>query len=316
MKQESTIPQTLKQAVEYFSDADRCFNLMIALRWSDGVPQCPMCKCQEVIFLSTRKMWKCKSCKKQFSIKVGTIMEDSPLGLDVWLGAVWLIANAKNGISALEVHRSLGVSRKTAWFLLHRIRLAMQTGTFEKMTGTVEADETFVGGKASNMHIAKRRAKIKGTGTVGKAIVMGILDRGEIGDKQKHSKVFATVVTDTKRKTLHAEIRNHVEAGSTLYTDALPSYEGLTEYAHEAVDHAERYVIGNVHTNNMENFWNLLKRCLKGTYIAVEPEHLHRYVGEEAFRFNTRQVSDAERFMDVVTNARDKRLTYKQLIGA
>lgn len=317
----NSYPETLKEAIEYFSDKDRCFTFMLNLRWKNGIAQCPICKSENTSFISTRYMWKCKNCKKQFTIKVGTIMEDSPLGYDIWLSAIWLIANAKNGISSMEIHRSLGVTRKTAWFLLHRIRLAMQTGTFEKMNGTVEADETYIGGKAANMHKSKKEEKIHGRGASGKAIIMGILNRGEKDKENKnrvirHSKVHAEVIVSTDAETLHEKIRNNVEAGSTLLTDELKSYIGMEEYVHEAVNHAERYVFGNVHTNGMENFWTLLKRCIKGTYIAIEPEHLFRYVGEEVFRFNERGRSDYERFAEVVGNAKDKRITYKQLINS
>jgi transposase-like protein len=265
------------EAIRYFSDPDACLNFLIPLRWRDGIA-CPRCESKEYSFLSTRRLWKCKGCKKQFSIKVGTIMEDSPIGLDKWLAAIWLIANAKNGVSSWEVHRSLGITQKSAWFLLHRIRLAMQTGTFRKLSGEVEVDEAFIGGKARNMHKAKREKAIKGRGAVGKSIVIGVLERdGEIRTK---------VIPDTKKQTVQAEVRENVEPGSMVNTDALPSYEGLApDYLHEAVDHAVEFVRGNVHTNGLENYWSLLKRCIRGTYVSVEPFHLFRYLDEENFRY-------------------------------
>lgn len=170
------LPKTLLEAIRFFSDPETCVTFMSLLRWPNGVT-CPRCAAQDVSFLSTRRIWKCRSCKKQFSVKVGSIMEDSPLGLDKWLAAIWMIANCKNGVSSYEIHRALGITQKSAWFLLHRIRLAMQTGTFQKLSGTVEADETYIGGLAKNMHKAEREKRIMGTGGSGKAIVMGILER-------------------------------------------------------------------------------------------------------------------------------------------
>ncbi len=308
------LPQTLLEAIRYFSDPDTCHQYMVSVRWPDGKIACPDCGSEPVGVIQSRRMFQCKAkeCRRQFSVKVGTIMEDSPIGLDKWLPAVWLIVNAKNGISSYEVHRALGITQKSAWFLLHRIRLAMQSGTFEKFTGEVEADETFIGGKARNMHKGKRKAK--GTGVAGKTIVMGILKR--------HGKVRTKVVPDTKRRSVQAEVRANVEPGSQVFTDALASYEGLSpDYAHQVIDHAEKYVEGNIHTNGMENFWSLLKRCLKGTYISVMPWHLFRYLDEESFRYNERKhendepKNDGERFLMVLSRIAGRRLTYEKLTG-
>lgn len=304
---EDDFPQTLIDAVRHFSDADKAQEFMVQLRWPEGV-RCPRCQCRNVGYISTRRKWECRECQslRQFSVKTGTLFEDSALPLDKWLAAVWLIANAKNGISSYEIHRALGVTQKTGWFMLHRIRLAMQTGSFEKLSGEVEVDETFIGGKARNMHPGKRKAK--GRGAVGKAIVVGLL--------QRHGTVKAKVIPNTKRRTLQREVREHVEPGSEVFTDALASYAGLSaDYVHEAIDHAECYVRGNVHTNGLENFWSLLKRCLKGTYVSVEPFHLFRYLDEEVFRFNLRKGNDAERFVAVLRRVFGLRLTYKSLIG-
>jgi hypothetical protein len=260
-------------------------------------------------------VWKCrtKHARQQFSAKVGTIMEDSPIGLDKWLPAMWMMVNCKNGISSYEVGRALGITQKSAWFMLHRLRLATQTGTFEKMGGTVEADETFIGGLARNMHRDKRGKKIRGTGGSGKAIVMGMLERGTIA---KHSKVRASVVPNTSWATLQSNVRQHVEQGSDLFTDSLKAYRGLhSEYAHQVVDHAVEYVRGHVHTNTIENFWSLLKRGLKGTYVSVEPFHLFRYLDEQSFRFNNRKTNDADRFAIALASIPGRRLTYRQLIG-
>jgi transposase-like protein len=245
---------------------------------------------------------------KQFSVKVGTIFEDSPLGLDKWLVAGWLLANSKNGISSHEMARHLGVTQKTSWFMMHRLRRAMQTGTFEKLSGEVEADETFIGGKARNMHKKKREEKIQGRGASGKVAVMGLLER--------HGEVRTKVVPDTKKRTLQVEVRENVEPGSELYTDALKSYQGLDpEYVHQVIDHAEKYVEGKIHTNGLENFWSLLKRCFHGTYVSVEPFHLFRYLDEEAFRFNERDGQDADRFRKALWSVAGQRLTYSELTG-
>lgn len=235
-------------------------------------------------------------------------MEDSALGLDKWLCAIWMIANDKNGISSYEIHRGLGITQKSAWFLLHRIRLAMQTGTFQKLSGPVEADETFIGGKARNMHKDKREAKIKGTGSSGKAIVMGILER--------HGEVRTKVVENRDRETVQSEIRQHVEPGAEVYTDSFLSYQGLEpDYVHQVVNHAEEYVRGKVHTNSIENFWSLVKRALGGTYVSVMPFHLFRYLDEQSFRFNYRKLNDQQRFLIACASMDGRRLTYKKLIG-
>jgi hypothetical protein len=311
----STAPATLLEAIQYFSDPQVCLNFMVGLRWPDGVVVCPTCGSREVGFLASRNLFQCriKHPKRQFSIKVGTIFEDSPIGLEKWLPALWMIANDKNGISSYELHRALGVTQKTAWFMLHRIRLAMQTESFDKMSGEVEVDETFIGGKARNMHADKRAEKITGRGMVGKTAVLGLLERhGPDG----HSRVRAGTVKDRQRKTLDPIVRENVEPGSEVMTDALKSYAALEdEYIHEFIDHAETYVRGKVHTNGIENFWSLLKRALGGTYVSVEPFHLFRYVDEQAFRFNARKANDSGRFVRVSGQVVGKRLTYKNLTG-
>ena len=305
MKKQIEFPKTLQQAIIYFADPDNASNFLSQLRWPNGV-ECPECAGRELSYLSTRRLWKCKACKKQFSVKVGSLMEDSPIGLDKWLAAIWLIANAKNGISSHELHRSLGVTQKTAWFLLHRIRKAMQNGSFSKMSGQVEVDETYIGGKARNMHMSKR--KHLGSRDTGKIAVMGLLERG--------GEVRTMVVEGTKRRMLHGQVSSHVEAGSTVYTDALRSYNQLDqEYIHHVINHAETYVDGHIHTNSIENFWSLLKRSIKGTYVSVEPFHLFRYLDEQTFRFNTRKGTDADRFVKAAAALTGKRLTYDELIG-
>ena len=297
---------SLMEAMRTFSDPLMCVQIVASVKWPHG-PECPRCGCKDRLsFLQTRLMWKCLACKKQFSVKVGTIFEDSPVGLDKWLAAMWMLANCKNGVSSYEIARDLDVTQKTAWFMLQRIRHAMHTGSINKMTGEIEADETFVGGKARNMHLGKRVEKIHGRGPHGKAVVFGLLSRHD-------EKVRTYVVPTRKKPDLQARVRENVEPGSALYTDALKSYEGLAEYAHQVVDHAEKYVDGNVHTNKMENFWSLLKRAIKGTYVSVEPFHLFRYLDEQCFRYNERKKNDGERFQEVLESVTGKRLTWNIL---
>jgi transposase-like protein len=213
METETITPSTLIEAIRYFSDPDICLKFMVAMRWPDGVVECPQCGSKQVTFLANARLWKCraKHPRQKFSVKVGTIFEDSPIALDKWLAAIWMIANCKNGVSSYEIHREIGVTQKTAWFMLHRIRLAMQTGSFKKLSGQVESDETYIGGKARNMHKHKRAEKIKGRGTAGKAIVMGILERhGE----DHVSRVRAKVIQSTATETMHQEIREAVRPGS------------------------------------------------------------------------------------------------------
>ena len=309
MDKRTDTPQTLQEAIAYFADAEQCFEYAVKLRWPSGKVTCPRCDSEKHSFLSTRRIWFCKNCERQFTMKVGTIFEDSPLGMDKWMTAMWLIVNCKNGISSCEIARDLGISQKSAWFMAHRLRLAMQNGSFKKLGGEVEVDETFIGGKARNMHVSKRQRRITGRGTVDKIPVMGILKRG--------GEVRTMVVDDRKKKTLQAEVNKHVRAGSALYTDELLSYEGLaSKYAHQVINHAVSYVEGNVHTNGMENFWSLLKRGISGTYVSVEPFHLFRYLDEQAFRYNNRKdMTDGERFELAMGNIFGKRVTFSQLTG-
>ena len=307
-------PRTLIEAIRYFGDPDIALSTMVELRWPGGVC-CPTCGRADPRFIATRRIWECKEKhpKRQFSAKVGTIFEDSPIDLGKWFAAIWMVANCKNGISSYEMHRALGVTQKTAWFMDHRIRLAMKTGSFLKMSGEVEADETFIGGLAKNMHRHVRERKIKGTGGSGKEAVLGIVERGT---EDRTSRIKAAHVPNVKRRTLAAEVRAAVELGSKIYTDALKSYLGLSaDYTHETVDHAIEFVRDHVHTNNVENFWSLLKRTLKGTYVSVDPIHLDRYLDEQAFRFNERDDKDGGRFRKVVSSVTGKRLMYKELIG-
>jgi transposase-like protein len=306
----NSLPETLIEAVRHFSDLDVCTEFVAALRWPEGAV-CPSCSGTEHSYLKTRRLWKCKACKRQFSVKVGTIFEDSPLGLDKWLVSIWLIANSKNGISSYELARSVGITQKSAWFVLQRIRLAMQTGTFEKLTGINEVDETYIGGRASNMHASRRARKVTGTGGQGsdKATVFGILNRG--------GEVRANVIPHTAKYMLQHHVKTNVEPGATVFTDQHPSYVGLSDdYKHETVNHAVEYVVGQVHTNGIENFWSLLKRGLIGTYVGVSPVHLSRYLDERIYTFNNRERDDLPRFAGVVEQVTGRRLTWRELTGA
>lgn len=305
-------PRTLMEAVRYFADADRTREAAVSLRWPNGI-HCPTCGRVDVRFLATRNLWECKEKhpKKQFSAKVGTIFEDSPLPLDKWFVAIWAVANCKNGISSYELARSIGVTQKTAWHMLHRIRLAMEVGGSDKFGGIVESDETYVGGEAKNMHPAKRKERITKAAANDKAAVMGILERGE---GRVASRVRAKIIKDANRKIVQGMIRENVEPGSALFTDGLMAYRSLRgEYDHAYVDHRSYYVRGLVHTNGIENFWSLLKRTIKGTYVSVDPMHLQRYIGEQVFRFNERKGTDYTRFASVVSSIIGKRLTWKDL---
>ena len=314
-------PKTLQQAILYFADADNCLNYMVASRWPDGVV-CPTCGRTEPTFLKTQKKWQCKSAhaKRQFTAKVGTIFEDSPLGLEKWLPAVWLITNAKNGISSYELARSLGVTQKTAWFMLHRIREAMKQDASHKFGfgGPVESDETYIGPNPAKMHKdrkARMQAKdgLKG-GYVGKTAVHGMLDR-------ELRQVRAKVMPNVRRDALQDAILSNVTPFAKVYTDEFSGYDGLEkQFIHKVVNHSIEHVRGQVHTQGIENFWSLLKRGLRGTYVAVEPFHLDRYVSEQVFRFNNRAtkdnpLTDADRFSCVLMQAVGKRLTFAEVTG-
>jgi transposase-like protein len=289
-------PKTFQEAILYFADRNRCIDYLALRRWPDGCPVCPVCGRNDAKFLATQGRWQCKAVHhhRQFSVKVGTVMEDSAIPLEKWLPAIWSIVNDKNGISSWELHRALGVTQKTAWFMLHRIRLGMslqmkgfgsaarkKMGDGGKGGTAVEVDETFIGGQKKNMHRDKKvRYEARG-GAFGKTIVQGMLDRDA-------REVRAKVVPDVRRETLQNEILKNVKYGTKIYTDSAVAYEqGMQwRFVHEMVDKSETYVRGQVHVNGMENFWSLLKRTLKGTYVAVEPFHLDRYLDEQIFRFN------------------------------
>jgi len=312
-------PKTLQQAIRYFSDEQTCIDTVAAMRWPNG-PSCPACGHMQHYYLKTQKRWKCKECYKQFTVKLGTIFEDSPISLDKWLVALWMLVNCRNGVSSYEIARAIGITQKSAWFVLQRLRLALQSGSMVKLGGSgapVEVDETFIGGKARNMHKSKRIRVGAGRGMQGghgKTVVMGMLERG--------GKVKATVIGTRKDKVVEKIVRENVLAGSEIHTDEFVGYRPLAEdYTHKIINHLESYVDGKVYTQGIENFWSLLKRGLSGTYVAVEPFHLFRYVDEQAFRFNNRKgannklLKDSQRFELALSQIAGKRLTFAEVTG-
>jgi len=320
-------PKTLLEAIQYFSDEQVCIDAVAEMRWPDG-PICPECNTGNPYYIKTQKRWKCRECRIQFSVKRGSIFEDSPISLTKWLPTMWLLVNCKNGISSYEVSRDLGVTQKTAWFMLHRLRLVLKAGGGFMFGsgegGEVEVDETFVGGKAINQHKSRRIALQKARTEVpawkavdrypGKTAVMGLLDR-------ETRQVRAKVIPNVRRETLQNEILNNVNRGSAIYTDQAVAYDKLKQdYIHDTVNHADTYVRGQVHTNGLENFWSLTKRSLKGTYVAVEPFHLDSYLDEQMFRFNNRAtkdnpLNDSDRFLLALSQVAGRRLTYAELTG-
>lgn len=310
-------PKTLLEAIAYFSDEQVCIDAVAMMRWPNGA-QCPACESGEPYYLRTQLRWKCRECRRQFSVKQGTVFQDSPVSLKKWLPALWLLVNCKNGISSWEIHRALGVTQKTAWFMLQRLRLVLKGGITGKIGndgGPVEVDETFLGPKPQKMHRDKRLALQNGVKAGKKVAVMGMLDRDS-------RQIRATVVPNVTRDTLQSAILEQIEKGTTVYTDRAVGYDNLAaqEYIHETVNHVEEYVRGEVHTQGIDNFWSLLKRGLRGTYIAVELFHLDRYVGEQIFRYNNRStkdnpLTDGDRFALALSQVAGKRLTYRELTG-
>ena len=314
-------PKSLQEAILHFADFENCKAFMIGLRWPDGVVKCPRCGSEKVFWIEKEHVWKCygKHDHAKFSLKTGTVMEDSAIGIDKWLAALWLVVNCKNGISSCEMAKDLAITQKSAWFMLHRLRLALETKSMEKIggrhRGPVEIDEAFVGGAAKNMHAARRNSLKSGLKGDHTTVVLGMLERNT-------RQLRAKVIPNVKRETLQNEILSNIERKTAIYTDSYSGYDHLNvrDFVHETVNHLEEYVRGEVHTQGIENFWSLLKRGLKGTYVAVEPFHLDRYVAEQVFRFNNRAtkdnpLDDADRFLLALSQVANKRLTFKELTG-
>ena len=289
-------PKTLQEAIVYFSDPQRAFDAAVRFRWPGGNVSCPRCGKAKHSFIKTRRIWFCYECKKQFTVKVGTIFEDSPLGLDKWMVALWMLANCKNGISSYELGKALGIRQNSAWFMLHRIREAMKDKSKGKLGGgsggAVESDETYIGGTPTKMHRSRklklqqiRGEQRRGDVYLGKTAVIGMLDRVT-------REVRTKVIPNVRRETLQNAILDNVERGSKLYTDSAVTYDNLSaEFVHDVINHSREYVKGQVHTQGIENFWSLLKRTLRGTYVAVEPFHLDRYLDEQVFRYSQSRYS-------------------------
>jgi transposase-like protein len=305
-------PQSLLEAITYFSDPERAHDFVKRLRWPNGVA-CPRMGCGSADvreIRGKRPRWYCRECEREFTAKVNSIFEDSPISFGKWLPAMWLISANRNGISSCEVARALHVTQKTAWFMLHRIRLAMRDESFEKLSGEVEADETWIGPKARSINRRDPDPRKKGRGPgYSKTPIMGMRERG--------GRVRAFVIKDTRRETMLPKILENVAKGSTIYTDEAKAYHALKfeEYVHQVINHAEKYVDGKVHTNSIENFWSVLKRTIGGTYICPRPQHLDRYLDEQIFRYNERENTDGPRFAKALKGADSKRLTYKALIA-
>lgn len=310
-------PKTLQEAVLYFADPKNCREYLVARRWPDGV-ECPTCGSKNVKFSEKYNRWQCGShhAKRQFTLKTGTIFEESPIGIDKWLLTMWQLVNCKNGVSSYEIAKDIGVTQKSAWFMLHRLREIMRPTNADKLAGEIEADETFVGGKTQNMHrFSKRKRQAIDDGNWGKTIVLGLLER--------EGHVRAAVSPTREYYHLTSHLMNNVEEGSKLYTDEHAAYRTLppNQFTHEIVNKLEGYVRDRIiHVNGLENFWSLLKRSLKGTYVSVDPVHLQAYVDEQCFRFNTRKdvidakpIKDGERFSMAVSEIVGKRLTWNEL---
>lgn len=297
---------TLMQLADAIPDEDAAIAHFTAIRWKDGA-FCPYCQGRKVYTFKDGRTHKCAACGKRFSIKVGTIFEGTKLPLRTWLMAIWMLTSHKKGIASTTLARDLGITQKTAWFVLHRLREAATTKSFNApLAGTVEADETFVGGKAKNKHASKRTGV---RGTAGKAVVFGMIERG--GElRMQH-------VADAKASTVQSAIEEHVAPGSTMMTDEATAYVGLQgHYSHHAVNHSAGEYVRHftIHTNTIEGAWSQLKRQIVGIHHFVSGKHLSRYVGESEWRYNRRKLAEGVR-ADALIAGSDGRLTYKALIA-
>jgi len=298
--------KTLTEFTDYFCDEAVCVKHFTESRFRNG-EYCPHCRHDKIYLCANGKRYHCAKCKQDFTIRTKTVFGESKLPLRKWYMAIYLLATSGKGISSVQLAKQVGVTQKTGWFIDHRVRSAMKQNK-GNLFGTIEADETFIGGLSKNMHKAKRKEAITGTGGKGKAAVFGLRSRA--------GEVRAQVIESTNREVLHAEIKNNVAQGATLYTDMWVAYRGLSAmFKHAAVDHgAKEYVNGDCHTNGIESFWALFKRGYHGVYHQMSKKHLQRYVNEFTFRVNRRTKSMQTIFTEVLNNITDSpQLPYKQL---
>lgn len=299
--------KTLTDFTDYFRDEETCRKHYTKIRFGDGA-YCPHCNHTEIYTFKDGKRYRCAKCKQDFTIKTGTVFGESKLPLRKWFIAIYLLMNSSKGISSVQLAKHVGVTQKTAWFMAHRIRETNQQNK-EPLSGTVEADETYIGGLSKNMHIRVRKIKVTGTGGVNKTTIFGM--------KQRDGHVRAQVIKNTDAQTLHPIIKENLVKGSTLYSDELRGYNNLHEnFSRGVVRHSlKEFVNGDCHTNGIESFWALFKRGYHGVYHHMSKKHLQRYVNEFSFRVNRRELSMQTMFSDVVAQvANSTQLPYKKLI--